>query len=66
MRSTELGFLSWSLAPSAKKLTYTLSGWFARFSGAECPDGVVYTSEGHGFVCFTGNHKTACRAQLQI
>jgi len=47
----KLGFLSWSLDPSTKKLTYTLSDWFARFSGMECPDGAVYTTDGYGFVC---------------
>ena len=47
----QLGFLSWSLEPSTKKLSYSLSDWFARFSGAECMDGAVYTTEGYGFVC---------------
>lgn len=47
----QLGFLSWSLDPSTKRLSYTLSDWLVRFSGAECPDGVVYTTEGYGFVC---------------
>ena len=46
----QLGFLSWTLDPSTKKLSYNLSDWFVRFSGAECPDGVVYASEGYGFV----------------
>jgi hypothetical protein len=48
---TEFGFLSWSLDPSTKKLGYILSDWLVRFSGAECPDGAVYTTEGYGFVC---------------
>ena len=46
-----LGFLSWSLDPSTKRLSYSLSDWLVRFSGAECPDGAVYTTEGYGFVC---------------
>ena len=46
-----LGFLSWTLDPSTKRLSYTLSDWLVRFSGAECPDGAVYTTEGFGFVC---------------
>jgi hypothetical protein len=45
------GFLSWSLDPSTKKLGYSLSDWLVRFSGAECPVGAVYTTEGYGFVC---------------
>ena len=61
-----LGFLSWSLDPSTKKLRYTLSDWLVRFSGAECPDGAVYTTESFGFVCFTGNHPASCGAALQI
>ena len=52
MRKLEsLGFLSWSLDPTTKKLSYTLSDWLVRFCGAECPDGAVYTTEGYGFVC---------------
>ena len=47
----DLGFLSWTLDPSTKKLSYTLSDWLVRFSGAECPDGAVCTTEGYGFVC---------------
>ena len=47
----QLGFLSWTLDPSTKKLSYSLSDWLVRFSGAECPDGAAYTTEGYGFVC---------------
>ena len=47
----KIGFLSWSLDSSTNKLSYTLSDWLVRFSGAECPDGAVYTTEGYGFVC---------------
>ena len=50
-RLEQLGYLSWSLDPSTKRLSYTLSDWFVRFSGVECPDGAVYTTEGYGFVC---------------
>ena len=46
-----LGFLSWSLDPSTKKLSYTLSDLLVRFCGAECPDGAVCATEGYGFVC---------------
>ena len=46
-----LGFLSWSLDPSTKKLSYTLSDWLVRFCGAECPDGAVCATDGYGFVC---------------
>ena len=52
MRQLErLGFLSWELDPSTKKLSYSLSDWLVRLSGPECPDGAVYTTEGYGFVC---------------
>ena len=52
MRSLEqLGFLSWVLDQCTKKLTCTLSDWLIRFSGAECPDGAIYTTEGYNFVC---------------
>ena len=47
----DLGFLSWTLDPSTKKLSYTLSDWLARFSGAACPDGAACATEGYGFVC---------------
>jgi hypothetical protein len=46
-----LGFLSWSLDPSTKKLSYTLSDWLVRFCGAACPDGAVCATDGYGFVC---------------
>ena len=62
----ELGFISWSLDPSTKKLTYALSDWLVRFSGAECSDGAAYTTEGYGFVCFTGNHATSGKPQLHF
>ncbi len=47
----QFGFLSWTLDPATKKLSYSLSDWLVRFSGAECPDGAIYTTEGYGFVC---------------
>nr|MCR5173844.1 hypothetical protein [Oscillospiraceae bacterium] len=47
----QFGFLSWTLDPATKKLSYSLSDWLVRFSGANCPDGAVYTTEDYGFVC---------------
>lgn len=45
------GFLKYSLDPKTKKLTYEITDWVVKCSGAECLSGTVYATEGYGFLC---------------
>ena len=45
------GFLNYSLDPKTKKLTYEITDWVVKCSGAECLSGTVYATEGYGFLC---------------
>ena len=45
------GFLTYSLDPKTKKLTYEITDWVVKCSGAECMSGTVYATEGYGFLC---------------
>lgn len=47
----DLGFLRFSLDSSTKKLTYEITDWVIKCSGAACDSGAVYATEGHGFLC---------------
>ena len=47
----ELGYISYSLNSSTKKLEYTLLDWVAVCSGEACLGQGVYTYEGQGFLC---------------
>lgn len=51
----ELGYVRYTLDAKTKKLTYQLNDWVIKCSGAECLDGVVYTTDGHGFLCLPRN-----------
>ena len=46
-----LGFLKYSLDSQTKKLTYEITDWVVKCSGAECMSGAVYASTGYGFLC---------------
>ena len=47
----ELGYVSYSLDPSTKKLEYTLLDWVAVCSGEACLGQGIYAYEGQGFLC---------------
>ncbi len=47
----ELGYLTFTLDHTTKHLTYQITDWVVKCSGAECMDGVVYATEGYGFLC---------------
>ncbi len=51
----ELGYLQYSLNSKTKKLTYKISDWVVKCSGAGCMDGAVYATEGYGFLCLPRN-----------
>lgn len=38
----DLGYISYSLDPKTKQLTYQINDWVLKCSGAECKDGAVY------------------------
>lgn len=48
---SSLGFLKYSLDSQTKKLTYEITDWVVKCSGAECMSGTVYASTGYGFLC---------------
>ena len=52
---SELGYLHYDLDTLTKKLTYEISDWVVRCSGAECMDGAVYATDGYGFLCMPRN-----------
>ena len=50
-----LGYLKYTLDSKTKKLTYLLTDWVVKCSGAECMSGAVYVSDGYGFLCLPRN-----------
>ncbi len=52
---SELGYIVYLIDEKTKKLTYKICDWVVKCSGAECMDGNVYTTQGHGFLCLPRN-----------
>ncbi len=52
---SELGYLEYTLDEKTKKLTYKITDWVVKCSGAECMTGTVYTTNGYGFLCLPRN-----------
>lgn len=50
-----LGFLKYTLDKKTKHLTYEITDWVVKCSGAECLKGTVYATEGYGFLCLPRN-----------
>ena len=46
----DLGYLTWTLEPKTKLLTYKITDWVTKCSGAPCKEGAVYASTGYGFI----------------
>ena len=46
----DLGYLTWTLEPKTKLLTYKITDWVTKCSGAPCEEGAVYASTGYGFI----------------
>ena len=46
----DLGYLTWTLDPKTKLLTYKITDWVTKCSGAPCKEGAVYASTGYGFI----------------
>ena len=51
----KLGYVTYTLEPGTKILSYRITDWVLKCSGAECCDGVVYTTDGYGFLCMPRN-----------
>ena len=47
----ELGYVTYTLDAQTKLLTYQITDWVLKCSGAECMDGAVYATDGYGFLC---------------
>lgn len=54
-RLSELGYITYSLDPKTKKLTYQINDWVVSCSGEECMSGAVYATDGYGFLCLPRN-----------
>lgn len=52
---SSLGYITYSLDNATKKLTYQITDWVVKCSGAECMEGIVYATEGYGFLCLPRN-----------
>lgn len=50
-----LGYLTYDLDKETKKLTYQITDWVVKCSGAACMKGAVYTTDGYGFLCVPRN-----------
>ena len=52
---TEMGYISYTLDKATKKLNYTIKDWVVECSGTACSDGVIYATDGYGFLCLPRN-----------
>lgn len=52
---SKLGYLTYDLDKETKKLTYQITDWVVKCSGAACMEGAVYTTDGYGFLCVLRN-----------
>ena len=50
-----LGYITYTIEPGTRKLTYCITDWVIECSGADCPDGNVYTTPRYGFLCMPRN-----------
>ena len=51
----ELGYITYELDQTTKKLTYQIEDWVVKCSGEQCLIGSVYTTDGYGFLCLPRN-----------
>ena len=42
-----LGYLTYTLDPETKLLTYQITDWVMEYTGEECMDGAVYATPGY-------------------
>ena len=65
-RLSKYGYLRYSLDRQTRKLTYEISDWVIKCSGAECMEGTAYTTEGYGFLCMPRNITERLFAQKYV
>ena len=46
-----LGYITYTLEPDTKVLTYKITDWIVECSGKECSEGNIYTTPKYGFLC---------------
>lgn len=54
-RLQQFSYIHYELNEENKKLTYQITDWVMKCSGAGCMNGTVYTTEGYGFLCLPRN-----------
>lgn len=54
-RLSELGYITYTIDKTTKKLTYKICDWVIKCSGKECMGGNVYATQDHGFLCLPRN-----------
>ena len=47
----DLGYITFSLNPSTKKITYEITDWVVKHCGKPSRSGAVYATDGYGFFC---------------
>ena len=50
-----MGYITYTLEPKNKRLTYRITDWVCACSGKEEPDGNIYATPDYGFVCMPRN-----------
>ncbi len=51
----ELGYIEYTLNRKTKHLEYTIKDWVVQCCGGDCDQGIVYATEGYGFICVPRN-----------
>ena len=51
----QLGYIYYNIEEKTKKLTYCIKDWVFKCSGKECMNGIIYTTDGYGFLCLPRN-----------
>ena len=50
-----MGYITYTLEPKNKRLTYRITDWVCACAGKEEPDGNIYPTPDYGFVCMPRN-----------
>ena len=50
-----MGYITYTLEPDNKRLTYRITDWVCACAGKEEPDGNIYATPDYGFVCMPRN-----------
>ena len=47
----DLGYITFTLNSTTKKLTYEITDWVVKHCGSPCTSGTIYATDGYGFFC---------------